>query len=379
MTSRQLIAIALIFGGFLGGCAHQRQAERYWPMLPEESGEIRQPETPPVVPLNPRRIQAELWISISDIHILKGRALRSDNLRRGIPPETSPQLHVWSSGIIPRPSQHVLDLKLDGPLPRDIFADKENGNRIIYWNLSPILGKKDSIVIRRRVTIESYEILAVFDTTTISSYDSSGRIFQFYTKSEPFLKLTSEIRTKAAQIVGNETNPFSKARKIFDWVNRNMVYDYPPPQRGAQAALQLLKGDCGQYADLFVALCRAAGIPARFVSGFQANKKPQLGYHAWAEFYLPAIGWVPADATHEGRTQFARLNSRRLISSVGSNIPLKHVPKWATYANSDLENGRTDFMQVATVAYAGIRAKINAGIRTLSFEKEENGPMPVPH
>ncbi len=362
-----ILSLLLVFG-----CAHHPKVEPYWPMQEEESPGAKQPETPPVVPLNPRKIEAELWISISNIRVLKGRALQNDNRRRGIPAGTKPQLHVWASGIIPRPNQHVLDLKLDGPLPRDIFMDKPNGNRIIYWDLSSLLGKQDSIVIRRRVTIESYELLAVFDSTALAPYDSTSEIFQFYTKSEPFLELTPAIRAKAKEIVGDETNPFSKARKIFDWVNKNMVYFYPPPERGAEAALNLLKGDCGQYADLFVALCRAAGVPARFVAGFQANKKPALGYHAWSEFYLPGVGWVPADATHKDRTQFTRLNNRRLVASVGSNILLKHAPSWATYANSDLQNGHTDFMQVATVAYAGIRAKIKRGIRTLVFEKKES-------
>ncbi len=354
----------------LFACAHHQPVEKYWPMPAEESATTKQPETPPVVPLNPRKIEAELWISISNIRVLKGQALANDNRRRGIPADTKPQLHVWASGIIPRPNQHVLDLQLQGPLPRDIFMDRDNGNRIIYWNLTQLLGRQDSIVIRRRVTIQSYELLAVFDSTALAPYDSSSQLVQFYTKSEPFLEITPEIRAKAAEIVGSETNPFSRARKIFDWVNRKMVYFYPPPERGAQAALQLLKGDCGQYADLFVALCRAAGVPARFVAGFQANKKPTLGYHAWAEFYLPGVGWVPADATHDGRTQFTRLNNRRLIASVGSNIVLQHAPAWATYANSDLQNGHTDFMQVATVAYAGIRAQIKRGIRTLYFESE---------
>ncbi len=363
---------------WVAGCAHQKPVETYWP-LPEneEPAAVKKPETPPVVPLNPRKIQAELWISISNIRVLTGQALVNDNRRRGIPAGTKPQLHVWASGIIPHANQHVLNLKLEGPLPRDIFIDKENGNRIIYWNLTSLLGKQDSIVIRRRVTIESYELLAIFDSTALAPYDSTGHAFQFYTKSEPFLELTPGIRAKAAEIVGDETNPFSKARKIFDWVNRHMVYVYPPPKRGAEAALQLLRGDCGQYADLFVALCRAAGVPARFVAGFQVTKKPTLGYHAWTEFFLPGVGWVPADATHEGRTQFTRLNNCRLVASVGENIPLKHAPPWATYRNSDLQAGRTDFMQVATIAYAGIRAKIQRGIRTLEFERKKND-SPVP-
>ena len=373
MRSKQLIFVILSLGMLFAGCVTHEKATISFSA--NEPGPVdtlsRGPETPPVVPLNPREITAELRIAISNIQLLKGKALEDDNRSRGIPPKTAPQFHVWASGIIPRLNQHVLDIQLDGPLPQDIFEDQENGNRIFYWNLTPYLGKQDSIVILRLVKIESYELFGIIDSTQTFMYDTTGKIFRFYTKSEPFLNLTPHIREMAAKIVGGETNPYRKASLIFNWVHEKMTYFYPPPKRGASAALASLKGDCGQYADLFVALCRAAGVPARFVGGFQANKKPQLGFHAWAEFYLPGIGWLPADATHD-RSQFAHLDNRRLVASVGTNIFLKHAPSWATYANSDLENSRTDIMQVATIAYAGVRAKIKTSIRTLEFGKEAN-------
>ncbi len=371
MRFNRVIVVILVLAALLAGCATHERAIRGFSTREstQESTQSRGPETPPVVPLNPRKIMAELRIAISNIRVLKGKMLEDDNRSRGIPPKTAPQFHVWASGIIPRLNQHVLDIQLDGPLPQDIFEDQENGNRIFYWNLTPYLGKQDSIVILRRVKIESYELFGIVDSSQTFTYDTTGKIFRFYTKSEPFLRITPEIRAAADKIVGGETNPYRKASLIFDWVHQKMTYFYPPPKRGASAALASLKGDCGQYADLFVALCRAAGVPARFVGGFQANKKPTLGFHAWAEFYLPGIGWLPADATHD-RSQFAHLDNRRLVASVGTNIFLKHAPSWATYANSDLENSRTDIMQVATIACAGVRAKISTSIRTLEFGKE---------
>ena len=83
-----------------------------------------------------------------------------------------------------------------------------------------------------------------------------------------------------------------------------------------------------------------------------------------------AVGWLPADPTH-GLSQFCRLNNKRLVASVGNNIHLQQAPSWAIYANSDLENGSTDFMQNATIAYAGIRAKIKTGIETVYFGEAE--------
>jgi transglutaminase-like putative cysteine protease len=56
-------------------------------------------------------------------------------------------------------------------------------------------------------------------------------------------------------------------------------------------------GDCGVLAALFVALCRAAGIPARWQSGWFL--KPVGGnMHDWAEFWVEGLGWLPCDPTY---------------------------------------------------------------------------------
>lgn len=59
-------------------------------------------------------------------------------------------------------------------------------------------------------------------------------------------------------------------------------------------------GSCRDLAVLFVETCREAGIPARFVSGYQEGDpdQPEAELHAWAEAYLPGIGWRGYDPTH---------------------------------------------------------------------------------
>lgn len=59
-------------------------------------------------------------------------------------------------------------------------------------------------------------------------------------------------------------------------------------------------GTCRDLAVLFVEICREAGIPARFVSGYQEGDPdlPEAELHAWAEAYLPGIGWRGYDPTH---------------------------------------------------------------------------------
>ncbi|MBD3882908.1 transglutaminase family protein [Phormidium tenue FACHB-886] len=60
------------------------------------------------------------------------------------------------------------------------------------------------------------------------------------------------------------------------------------------------QGSCRDYAVLFMEVCRAMGIAARFVSGYQEGDLDSTDrhLHAWAEAYLPGAGWRGYDPTH---------------------------------------------------------------------------------
>jgi transglutaminase-like putative cysteine protease len=66
------------------------------------------------------------------------------------------------------------------------------------------------------------------------------------------------------------------------------------------------EGFCEHFAAAFVVILRAAGVPARVVTGYQGTDLPAIdGYyvvrqssaHAWAEFWQSGVGWVRADPT----------------------------------------------------------------------------------
>lgn len=59
-------------------------------------------------------------------------------------------------------------------------------------------------------------------------------------------------------------------------------------------------GSCRDFAVLFMEVCRAVGLPARFVSGYQEGDPDQVerDLHAWVEVYLPGAGWRGYDPTH---------------------------------------------------------------------------------
>jgi transglutaminase-like putative cysteine protease len=117
----------------------------------------------------------------------------------------------------------------------------------------------------------------------------------------PHISFTPAIRDKVKQIIGAETNPLAKARKIFHWIDANIKYhaedEYGTIYSFSDKCMTAGRGDCGIQSTLFITMCRLAGIPARWQSGWES--KP-IGWtmHDWTEIYIAPWGWLPADPSY---------------------------------------------------------------------------------
>lgn len=106
----------------------------------------------------------------------------------------------------------------------------------------------------------------------------------------------------------NQRDIIAKALQIFR--EETFFYTLTPPPLGADPADEFLfqtrEGFCEHYASAFTVLMRAAGIPARVVTGYQGGELNPLGQyyiiyqsnaHAWTEVWLEDEGWVRVDPT----------------------------------------------------------------------------------
>jgi Transglutaminase-like superfamily len=118
---------------------------------------------------------------------------------------------------------------------------------------------------------------------------------------------SSQVTSLAGKITAGAVTQLDKAKKLFDYVNLNLQYTQ---QSGdSHSALQTLRrgwGTCEDYSLLYMALCRAVGIPARYVSGYRFSPS-EIGHreveldafaHAWVEINLPGTGWITVDPTY---------------------------------------------------------------------------------
>jgi len=111
------------------------------------------------------------------------------------------------------------------------------------------------------------------------------------------------IKGVARKIIGSEKNPYWIARRIHKYVIENVRYEAAGGWDAAPVILKRGTGSCSESVFLFIALCRAAGLPARFEAGsLIRGDLTSIDYdnHRWAEVYLPKYGWVPFDPSIGG-------------------------------------------------------------------------------
>ncbi|MEM4755601.1 MAG: transglutaminase-like domain-containing protein [Candidatus Woesearchaeota archaeon] len=112
-------------------------------------------------------------------------------------------------------------------------------------------------------------------------------------------------------------NYYEAVFTIGAWVNEHINYSLTTLTANASEpaswVLQERYGVCDEITVLYLALLRASGIPARYVSGL-TYVNGSFGSHGWAEVYFPNYGWVPFDITY-GQYGFVDDTHVKLLTS----------------------------------------------------------------
>lgn len=124
-------------------------------------------------------------------------------------------------------------------------------------------------------------------------------------QDEPFLEVDhAEIQAAATRIASFNRNPRSLALSLHAWVRDSLRREATAGIPSALHVLHTRRGDANEHAQLFVALSRAAGVPARVATGL-LHVDGKFYYHTWPEIMLrgwvavdPMLGQFPADAAH---------------------------------------------------------------------------------
>lgn len=135
--------------------------------------------------------------------------------------------------------------------------------------------------------------------------DAPSEVKIYTEPSETIDSDDSKIIKLASELAEGEDDLFVVVHKLAGWVKTNVDYNLSTltasVSQKASWVLDTKEGVCDEITNLFIALSRALGIPAKFVSGIVYSNAPgvteEWGPHGWAEVYFPGYGWVPFDVT----------------------------------------------------------------------------------
>jgi hypothetical protein len=153
------------------------------------------------------------------------------------------------------------------------------------------------------------DVFEVVDARTLRPQRGDRDVARFL-RPEPFLESDApDIVAEAARVAGGMEGPRARAERLVRHVNAIIEKKPTVSLPSAREVLRTRVGDCNEHTALYVALARAAGIPARIAVGL-VHLHGAFYYHAWPEVYLaekggglwlpvdPTLNQFPADATH---------------------------------------------------------------------------------
>ena len=135
------------------------------------------------------------------------------------------------------------------------------------------------------------------------------------------------IQQAVKDAIGDETNLYWKMRKIHKYIREHLNYELAGGWNVAPQVLERGTGSCSEYTFVFISMCRAAGIPARYV-GSAVLRGDDASYddvfHRWSQVYLPPYGWVHIDPQGGDKTSpseiadfMGKVANRYLITTIG--------------------------------------------------------------
>jgi transglutaminase-like putative cysteine protease len=205
---------------------------------------------------------------------------------------------LWIPYPVSSQYQDISDIDINGDYAESaVYADKKFRNPILYarWD-KDAKSRKLSFsftAVRQEVVRRDFPV----EESAWSPVD-----YQRWLLPTSLGPVDGPVKTLADKITAGKTTVRERAKAIYDWICENMYRDPDTIGCGKGNVCDLLQkpgGKCTDIHSVFVALCRAAGIPAREIFGIRLGKKDgqdiSKWQHCWAEFFLPGYGWVPVD------------------------------------------------------------------------------------
>ena len=239
-------------------------------------------------------------------------------------------------------------------------------NKIYSWDIESDLNKDYDLGITASVSSNSYIVPDLNGNNALTIQEIKNEkpvIFAQYTKPQSndttvFIDPNNSDIQNISTDIYNKTyseNSFIVAKELFIWLKQNTNYKIHLISNYVQPANETLgckTGDCDDLSFLYISLCRAVGIPARFIRGFLIDEETAIP-HAWVEVFVGEEvgndGWIPVECAGTSENVDTEVNQNfgvksaehlRLFTDDGSNESLEislSGLSYVTYGNRNID------------------------------------------
>jgi hypothetical protein len=261
---------------------------------------------------------------------------------RNYGPGTVKDLDVYLAVPHDLNSQELLHEPQFVPEPTGFLTDKwdQKVAHFRFSDLGPTEFRECSMLASAKIYKNRY---FVFPNKVGALSDIPAEIIDKYLADDTKFSMDDPIIKKAVEAaVGDETNLYWMARKIFSYIIDRMEYELAGGWNIAPAVLDRGNGSCSEYSFVYISMCRSAGIPARY-AGSVVIRGDDASYdnvfHRWVEVYLPNFGWLPVDPSRGDKKwpadqmdSFGVLGNSFLITTLGGGG--SEYMEWGYNANA---------------------------------------------
>lgn len=223
----------------------------------------------------------------------------------------------------PEQTVEIVGINVPGGF-RHGFRDLPGNNRqlLLQSQVIPAGAQMEATV---HVRIQKKHIVGPTDTTEFVVPRRLPRDVKIYTGNSPFIEAnSSEIRKIVRDIEAQDPlTEWKKVEMLYDWVRDNIAYERGE-LKSVREALRDRTGDCEEMTSTFVALCRAARVPARCV---------WIPNHCYPEFYMQDKEgngyWFPCQVA--GTRNFGSMPEYLPILQKGDRFKVPEKPELQRY------------------------------------------------
>lgn len=230
--------------------------------------------------------------------------------------------------------QQISDITVRSDVPTSVNAEDEYGNQVLSLAVQAPIQQPIRVELQFDVQRREHRNAAAAAGKPVVA-PAAEKIDPRWLKADALVPIDGKVLELAVDTTRGRKSRLDQVRAIYDYTVSTLKYDKSGSGwgRGDIAyACDAKRGNCTDFHAVFIGLCRARGIPARFEIGFSLPTDqpagPIAGYHCWASASVDEFGWIPVDCSEAQKHPemrdyfFGAHDENRVTFSTGRDLRL---------------------------------------------------------